>query len=287
MTEKNKIYKGILTQTGKKTFLQGKREDIYFENEKIWSGYLDHWKGQSVYGRLLPQRDYEDNLPIVIMWPNVPETETPFVELYYNERLVKYWSSSLGHNAINVNGQIFNYSHLLNENEIMSVEEYFFRPAIGEFAPSPNNDAFEVLDNGQVYYDKFGRNFMRTIHVVRVEGIDTDHLSQVYCRELDLIRSEKSNPKKPEKYRGFNMFTRSCSTIIRDGLNEIGLTKIKGVFPFDLFVSAAHHFLKTEGLNTSIYKKPQLRVPEAPPSAMTPLLNLRNRFRQKQLHYEN
>jgi len=249
--------------------------------------YLDHWKDQSVCGRLLPQRDYEDNLPIVIIWPNVPETETPFVELYYNERLVKYWASSLGHNAINVNGQIFNYSHLLNENEIISAEEYFFRPAVGEFAPSPNNNAFEVLEDGRVHYDKFGRNFMRTIHVVRVEGLDTNHLSQVYCRELEVIHSTKPNPKSPEKYPDFNHFTRSCSTIIRDGLNEIGLKKIKGIFPLDLFVNSAHHFLKTEGLSTRIYKKSQLKVAEAPPSAMTPLLNFRNRLKQKQLPYEN
>ncbi|MCH2392249.1 MAG: hypothetical protein MK238_06925, partial [Nitrospinales bacterium] len=264
MTEKNKTYKGILSREGEKTFLLGENGEVYFENEKIWGGYLDHWKGQSVYGRLLPQRDHEDNLPIVIIWPNAPEIETPFVELYYNERLVKYWASSLGHNAINVNGQIFNYSHLLNENEIISAEEYFFRPAVGEFAPSPNNSAFEVLEDGRVYYDKFGRNFMRTIHVVRVEGLDTNHLSQVYCRELDVIHSTKPNPKNPEKYPDFNLFTRSCSTIIRDGLNEIGLKKIKGIFPLDLFVNSAHHFLKTEGLTTRIYKKSQLKVAEAP-----------------------
>ena len=287
MTEKNKTYKGILSREGEKTFLLGENGEVYFENEKIWSGYLDHWKDQSVCGRILPQRDYKENLPIVIIWPNVPEIETPFVELYYNERLVKYWASSLGHNAINVNGKIFNYSHLLNENEIISAEEYFFRPAVGEFAPSPNNSSFEVLEDGRTYYDKFGRNFMRTIHVVRVEGLDTNHLSQVYCRELDVIHSTKPNPKNPKKYPDFNFFTRNCSTIIRDGLNEVGLKKIKGIFPLDLFVNSAHHFLKTEGLGTRIYKKPQLKVPEAPPSAMTTLLNFRNRLKQKQLPYEN
>ncbi len=175
----------------------------------------------------------------------------------------------------------------MNENEIISAEEYFFRPAVGEFAPSPNNSAFEILEDGRAYYDKFGRNFMRTIHVVRVEGLDTNRLSQVYCRELDVIHSTKPNPKDSEKYPDFNLFTRSCSTIIRDGLNEIGLKKIKGIFPLDLFVNAAHCFLKTEGLSTRIYKKPQLKVPEAPPSVMTPLLNFRNRLKQKQLSYEN
>ena len=81
MTEKNKTYKGILSREGEKTFLLGENGEVYFENEKIWSGYLDHWKDQSVCGRILPQRDYKENLPIVILWPNVPDTGTPFVEL--------------------------------------------------------------------------------------------------------------------------------------------------------------------------------------------------------------
>ena len=39
--------------------------------------------------------------------------------------------------AVNVNGAIFNFSHKINENEVMRNEEYFFRPALGEFAPHP------------------------------------------------------------------------------------------------------------------------------------------------------
>ena len=286
MTEKNKIYKGILTQTGKKTFLQGKREDIYFENEKIWSGYLDHWKGQSVYGRLLPQRDYEDNLPIVIMWPNVPETETPFVELYYNERLVKYPASLFGHNAININGNIYNFSHLLNENEIMTPEEYFYRPALGEFAPSPVNGKFEILADGTAYYDKFGRNFMRTVHVLRIRGMDTKRLSNILDEELEIIHNTPINPKKPEKYADFSIFSRSCSTIIRDGLRKYGLKNINGILPRDLFVSTIFNVYKQRqdmGINLELYSMPQLKVPESPYSVMTPLLNIKHRKQHKAL----
>ena len=99
-----------------------------------------------------------------------------FLNLYYNERLVKYTASSLGHNAINIGGDIFNFSHLMNENEIMEKEEYFYRPALGEFAPSPNNGLFEILEDGRVFYDKFGRNFMRTIHRIRIFGLDTEKI---------------------------------------------------------------------------------------------------------------
>ena len=287
MNLSNQIFNGILTREGDSSFLLGVDGEKYFESENIWEGYLLHWKGKPVCGRILPQKDYENELPIVILWPDNPDKGIPFVELYYNERLVKYWMSLIGHNAINVNGEIFNFSHLLNENEIMSVEEYFFRPALGEFAPSPNNAKFEKLDDGRIYYDKFGRNFMRMIHVVRIEGLDTKKLSNIYCRELNVIKSTKPNPKKPEKYADFNLFTRSCSTIIRDGLHEIGHEKIKGIFPRDLFVNTAYYFNGVKELNTRVYKMPQLTVKEAPPSALSPLFNLRNRKKVKQSNYKN
>ena len=51
---------------------------------------LLHWKEKPVCGRILPQKDYENKLPIVILWPDIPDTGIPFVELYYNERLVKH-----------------------------------------------------------------------------------------------------------------------------------------------------------------------------------------------------
>ena len=69
---------------------------------------------------------------------------------------------------------------LMNENEIITEEEFFYRPALGEFAPSPNNGKYEILEDGTPYYDKFGRNFMRTIHVLRIEGIDVEKLGNIY-----------------------------------------------------------------------------------------------------------
>ena len=104
MNLSNQIFSGILTREGDSSFLLGVDGEKYFESEKIWEGYLLHWKGKPVCGRILPQKDYENELHIVILWPDIPDTGIPFVELYYNERLVKYRMSSLGHNAINVNG---------------------------------------------------------------------------------------------------------------------------------------------------------------------------------------
>jgi hypothetical protein len=208
------------------------------------------------------------------------------MELYYNERLVKYWASSFGHNAINVAGRIYNFSHLLNENEVMTPEEYFYRPALGEFAPSPNNGRFEILPNGQVYYDKFGRSFMRSIHVLRVEGIDVQKLSNIFQNELDRIHSAPVNPRKPEKYSEFNFFNRSCTTIIRDGLIKYGFSGIKGVLPRDFFVSAAARLLSLrwdQSLEVRLFIIPQLKVPEAPYSQVTPLFNPLNRFKFRQL----
>ncbi|NOZ03542.1 MAG: hypothetical protein GXO92_02915 [FCB group bacterium] len=281
------VYKGILTVEGEKSYLLGPNGEHFLEEDRIWEGYLKHWSGKPVLARRIPQRDYETGKRIVIMWPDDPFPERPFMELYYNERLVKYWASAFGHTAINICGEIFNFSHLANENEAMTKEEYFYRPALGEFAPSPTTGKFVELENGRPYYDKFGRNFMRTIHVVHVEGIDTDRLKAFYHAELDRIKNTPPDPKRPEKYADFNFFTRSCATIIRDGLNALGYEQIKGFFPRDLFVSAAYALQQDPKLKVSIFRMPQLTVPEAPPSAMTPLMNVKNRIKVRQLKYRN
>ncbi len=283
----NKTVKGVLTQSNSSTFLLDESGTRHFEGENIWDGYCVHWLNKKVCARHLPQKDYETGAPIIIVWPDDPPVSTPFVEFYYNESLVKYIASTFGHNAINVNGEIFNFSHLINENEVMVKEEYFYRPALGEFAPSPNNDMFEILDDGRAFFDKFGRNFMRTIHVIRIEGVDTKKLSDIYHEELKTIHACVPSKKAPEKYRDFNFLTRSCSTIIRDGLNRYGFTKIKGVFPFDLFVNIAYNLQHAPDLKVRIFKMPQLTVPEAPPSRMTPLLNPKNRLRVRSVLYEN
>ena len=117
---------GILTQDNNKFFILDDGGDRDFEGGIIWSGYLTHWSGEKIYARELEQYDYENNEPITIIWPVESSSTEPFVDLYYNERLTKYFVSFLGHTAVNVNGSIFNFSHLMNKNEIMGKEEYFF-----------------------------------------------------------------------------------------------------------------------------------------------------------------
>jgi hypothetical protein len=191
----------------------------------------------------------------------------------------------LGHLAINVNGRIYNFSHLINENEILSEEEYFYRPARGEFAPHPITGLFDISDPSRPYYDKFGRNFMRTIHVVRIEGMDADRLERYYRGALSEIVTTP-DPNKPEKYRDFGLFTHSCVTIIRDGLRSHGFNELKGIFPRDFFINAAYHLLKRngrDGLRAEVFRMPQLKVPEAPYSAPTVILNPFNRVRRRKL----
>jgi hypothetical protein len=283
--EKEKEIIGVLRQEGGKSYLLGKSGDRFLESSMIWEGYLKYWRDKEVCARLLPQSDYIEGNPIVIMWPYEEPPSTPFVELYYNERLVKYPASTLGHFAVNVNGEIFNFSHLLNENEVIKREEYFYRPALGEFAPHPELGVFNVDDPERPYYDKFGRLFMRTIHVLHIEGIDTEHLSRIYHRALETIHSTPINPKRPEKYPDFNIFTRSCTTIIRDGLREYGFRRIGGIFPRDLFVNIAFHLLKGDrgDIEVKLFRMKQLKVPEAPYSALTPFLNPLNRIRARRL----
>lgn len=258
----------------------------YLEDEKFWSGYLAHFSGLKVCARKLPQRDYKTGKPIIIMWPDAPAPAESFADIYFNERLVKYTASFLGHMAININGKIFNFSHKINENEAMNHEEYFFRPALGEFAPHPVTGRDNSDDPQRPYYDKFGRLFMRTIHVLRITGLDTQKLSQFFHNKLEMIRNTPPDPKRPEDYADFSIFTNSCSTIIRDGFKKAGFQNIRGIFPRELFVNISYYFLKKINhplIRTSSHTLKQLHVPEAAPSAMPPLLNPINRLKYQRL----
>jgi hypothetical protein len=276
------IYRGVLTNSERTPFLLGDDGARYLEDEIIWSGYLLHWSGLRVCARRLHQRDYQTGKSIFILWPEVSVSDESFVELYFNERLVKYPVSFLGHLAVNVNGEIFNFSHLINENEVMRREEYFFRPALGEFAPHPVSGRDNTDDPQRPYYDKFGRLFMRTIHVLRITGLDTQSLSQIFHNEVETIRNTPTDPKRPGEYTDFNILTRSCSTIIRDGFKKMGFAKIRGIFPRELFVNLSYSFLKQLRqplIKASCRTLRQLNVPEAAQSAMPPLINPLNRVK--------
>jgi hypothetical protein len=280
------IVKGRLITEGGKTFVLGTHGRQYLKSERFWKGYTAHWLGQKVCARHLPQIDYETGKPMIMVWPDDEPPERPQVVLYYNERLRKYPTSLLGHIAINVKGEVFNFSHLTNENEVVTPEEYLYRPALGEFAPHPVLGRYHVDENGKAYYDKFGRLFMRSVHVLEVEGLPADRLSRYYHNELACILNTPCNPRNPEEYPDFNLFTRNCTTIIRDGLREAGFPMIRGIFPRDLFVSAAHHLLKGEraaSLKTRLFKMKQLEVPEAPESGVPWPVNPINLLRLRRL----
>ncbi len=280
----NPIYSGVLKKENGAVFIEDARGLRYFERYPIWNGYLRHFCDYEVYARLLSERDYETGEQILLIWPKESQPEFPFFELYYNERLIKYPASTLGHIALNIDGAVYNFSHLINENEVMQPEEYLYRPALGEFAPHPLTGRFDVSDPQKPYYDKFGRNFMRTIHVAHVEGADVEKLRLRCDEELRRIYSAPRDLKRPHKYSEFNFFTRSCTTIIRDVLRGIGFTDIKGVIPRDMFISASCAFCEAEKKGTikcRFYIKPQLFVPEAPPSKRSLVLNPRNLLRLK------
>jgi hypothetical protein len=285
MTGEFATYKGILKFENGKSFIKDDNGQRFFENELIWDGYIAHWKERPVFAQYLSQCDYDRSKPIIIMWPVEADATAPFVELYYNERLVKYRASLFGHIAINVNGEIFNFSHLINENEVINKAEYFYRPALGEFAPSPKTGSMEIPDDGQPFFDKFGRSFMRTIHVVRIRGLNPAVLLDILMEQLHTIHNAPKDPENPAKYCDFNFFSRNCATIIRDSLNRFGYDRIKGIFPRDFFINAAHFFQHKSGLDVKIFKMPQLLVSEAQPSGMTPLTNMKNWHKVMRLKY--
>ncbi len=277
---------GVLDSSHRGTCIRGDDGTEYFSGENIWRGYLVHWAGRGVRARRLPQVDYETGRRIIILWPREDGPRPPYVELYYNERLVKYPASVFGHIAINVNGTVFNFSHLINENEAISEEEYLYRPALGEFAPSPATGRFDVSDRSRPYYDKFGRNFMRTIHTLHVEGIDTGRLMEMFQDEIGLIRATPADARRPDKYRDFHFLKRSCTTIIRDGLRRCGYPDIRGILPRDMFVSAAYVILRSSGpsVRARAYRMEQLKVDESPYSAVPPLFNPLNAYRVRKIY---
>ena len=280
---KNDILTGILTDDSEGAYLKSKTNEKLLQNEQIWDGYMVHWKNKKVHARSLPQKNYETGKHIYILWIAEEDNNTPFLELYYNERLVKYSASTFGHNAVNISGNIFNFSHYMNENEVITAEEYFFRPALGEFAPSPTTKRFALNENGKNYFDKFGRSFMRTIHVLRIEGVNEQRLSDIFNEELYIIHNSKPDPENAELYKDFSFLNRNCTTIIRDCLRKYGFKKIKGIFPRDFFISTAFECSKMKNLRPSIFTLPQLHVKEAPPSSPTPFMNPRNYYRLHKL----
>jgi hypothetical protein len=274
--ENENIY--ILSPDGKKLL----------QNDLIWDGYILHWQNKEVCARRLSERDYDQRKPIVLIWPDEEKGYPEKIALYYLERLPKYRGSLLGHSAINVNGVVFNFSYRINENEALREEEYLYRPALGKFAPDPLSKRNEGFDGSNPYYDNFGRIFMRSIHVMTITGTDIDlkRLSSYFYRELEVIRKCPADPKKPHIYRDFNLLNRSCTTIVRDGLREMGWKKIKGIAPRDLFIDAYHYFYKTSrstGYHVKVEKIKQLKVPEAPFSFLSPVLNPSNWFKNRRL----
>jgi len=270
----NQIISGILHISGETSFIEDNSGVRHLENNLIWKGYLKHWNGKNVHARLLDKHDYTTGNRIIIIWPDEPSPSPDFFELYYNERLVKYPVSLCGHNAINVSGRIFNFSHLINENEIMTPEEYFYRPALGEFAPSPFTGKTDLTDPEHPYFDKFGRSFMRTIHVLRVEGIDSGRLDAILREKLEHILHLTPDPERPGENPEFHWRRNNCTTNIADALKESGLDRVTGSFPRDLFVSAAYACIRTYGKGrVKIYRRPQLVVDEAPLSKITPMIN--------------
>lgn len=279
--EERGALKGILCG-GDAPHVRGDGGERLMAREPIWKGYLLHWEGERVRCRFLPQRDYISGRPIVLVWPDDSDDRSSRVDLYCNERLVKYPASRFGHVAVNAGGRVFNFSHLMNENEELSEEEYLYRPALGEFAPHPVTGGFRVTEGEPPYYDKFGRRFMRRIHLLRITGIDAGRLRDCFRHELGVIRATPADPLRPQKYAGFSFFTRSCSTIIRDGFRKSGYPAIGGVAPADFFISAVRTFLaggERWGLSVSVLVLDQLHVPEAPPSRPAPALNPVNRLR--------
>ncbi|MCL5435583.1 MAG: hypothetical protein M1275_00690 [Patescibacteria group bacterium] len=268
----------LVSEEGKK-FLRTDRGEKKFTEAAIWDGYFIHFNNRRVLGRTLPQIDYASGRPLALLWPEPDVPPEPFLEIYYNERLPNYPGSLFGHGAINVNGRIFNFAHKLNENEELTWEEYFFRPALGEFAPGPNGK-YDISDPQRPYYDKFGRRFMRAVWKLRITGIsNAAWLLEHFRARLKKIKTQILKPQFPDINRYFNLFSHNCITELHAGLTAWGLKNLNRWFPLDFFFSSKREFSKLaqkQNLQILVEKLPQLKVPEAPFSKSVPAVSPRH-----------
>lgn len=265
----NDIIEGVLLKTEQGCGVRTEDGETFFTQDHIWSGYIKHFQNQKVYARALPQTDYKTGRPIVFLWPNELLPQTPYVEIYFNEPLAAYLGSFFGHAAVNVNGRAFNFARKKNENEELAREEYFYRPARGEFAPAPKG-GYDISDAKHPYYDKFGRRFMRKVYVLRITGLqtaDTDRLAGYYRQALTRIleRSKNSGDENPD----FRMFSNNCVAELQKGLSGWGLPPVHRWIPKTFFEDCAREFYRLapkRGWTISVQALPQLIVPEAKPS---------------------
>ena len=234
----------------------------------------------------MEERDYRTGKPLVLLWPPdfAPRGCTDCFELFLNERLVTFRGSILGHAAVNVGGLVFNYSYQRNENEAVPVEEYLYRPALGCFGVHPTLGRTDLSEDGKPYHNNFGRLFGRSIHVLHVETSPevVSRLRAYFQEKMDIVQRAPVSAGDPNRTPLFHYYRRNCATIIRDGLRRAGPFPVKGVAPRDLFESACRCFRRASfrgSCRVARWRLRQLKVPEAPYSAMVPTIHPLNRAR--------
>jgi hypothetical protein len=277
---------GVLRRNAEGEYLDTSAGQPVKVSERLWAGYIEHWLGQRVRMYRLRERDYDSGAQILLLAPDVPSPTPPYVELYYNECLPGYVSSLFGHLAINVDGRVFSFSETLNENEAISPEEFLYRPAMGEFAAHPDTQSFNVADPNRPYFENFGRRFMRSIHALHIQGLDTARLTELLCLEIRIIGEKTPYPRRPHKYRDFHVIRRSCTSLIRDALREAGLREVSGILPRELFLNVAYQATRPDirhSISVRASRLEQLKVPERPYSRPSPILNPLTRLKLSQL----
>ncbi len=277
---------GILRSDDLSLWVEGRSGRCLFQDGSIWSGYARHWRDRPVLGRSLEECDYETGKPLVLLWPADFEDHArrPHVQLFLNERLTTFRGSILGHAAVNVGGLVFNFSYRRNENEAVPVEEYLYRPALGCYGVHPTLGRTDLAEDGRPYYNNFGRLFERTIHVLHVETSPevVSRLRAYFEEKMDIVQRAPAPPGEPNGNPLFHYYRRNCATIIRDGLRRAGPFPVTGMAPRDLFESACRCFRRASfqgACRVARWRLGQLKVPEAPYSAMVPSIHPLNRAR--------
>lgn len=238
----------------------------------LWPGYA-RFAGTRVLVRPLPVHDA--GKPVLLVAPLGDAPPARSVELYLAERLPRHAMSRFGHVAAWAGGHVFNYSRTWRENEALDWAEFAWRPPLGDYGPER--------------HDYFGRRFMRTLHVLRIDGLDTVRVRASLQAVRERILARPPDPRDPEYAPWVNLAGRNCVALLRLALVEAGLPVFHGLTPRAFFVDAAWRLRRLAGrgvLRLSYRRLPQVVVPECAPSLPASSWSPRTAQRERRLARE-
>lgn len=298
------IRQGVLTCEGGRPVLVSGRERMILPGP-FWEGWTAMLAREVVY---FPAADLQPPCPVILPAEEQADSDDE-VEILFLHRLRGQLASLFGHIAIVVRGRVWNFSAVLAENEVLTVDEFYWRPCLPPFLPEEEGcltvlegvdpDSVSVRteggqqeettcpDNrsakkGGLRVDRYGRRFMRSLDRIKISGLSPAQLSNLEKSLTELM--ERVYKAAPSSCRGespyFSAWKMNCAGFVREAFALAGLANFQSHFPRDLFIEIGWHFIRqARQAGSSLRVKYGQRIPQFPvpgiraSSSAVPLLN--------------